>query len=150
MRESLVKAEQKRPKQSAPALPARMETSGQKGKARNLPTFPSMVLSSPSPPTSKRKRKKHFPREERICQVLERELFTQKKALLRPLFKLTSVVGKFTEEPRNFFQAAGVITLKRNTVGGNLRVWNNLTHFQISRWPRFLKNCPNVYKEGPS
>lgn len=63
---------------------------------------------------------------------MERELFAQKKALLRPLFKLTSIVGKFTKEPRNFFQAAGVITLKRNTAGGNLRMWDNLTRAKDS------------------
>lgn len=50
----------------------------------------------------------------------ERELSSQRKALLRPFFKCASVDGKSNEESRNFPNAPGVVTLIRNT-GGNFK-----------------------------
>lgn len=58
-------------------------------------------------------------------QALERDLFFQRKALLRPLFKCLTVDDKCTEDPRNFPNASGVITLIKNT-RGNLKAWNHL------------------------
>lgn len=62
---------------------------------------------------------------EAICQVdrkaLERNLFLRRKALLRPLFKCTSIDFPSMEDPRNFPQVPGVITLIRNA-GGKLKV----------------------------
>lgn len=51
------------------------------------------------------------------------------KALLRLLFKCTSVDGKSVEN-LNFPKAPGEITLVRN-VGGNLKVWGYLVDFQV-------------------
>lgn len=44
---------------------------------------------------------------------------------MKPLFKCTSVDGKTTEDPHNFSNAPGVITLIRN-MGGGLKVWEHL------------------------
>lgn len=55
-------------------------------------------------------------------QALEKDHSFQRKALLRPHFKCTSVDGNSTKDTRNFPNAPGVI---RNT-GGNLKMWSHL------------------------
>lgn len=49
---------------------------------------------------------KTVPERKKLCaidrQALERDPSSQKKVLLRPLFKCTSVDGKSTEDIRNF------------------------------------------------
>lgn len=58
-------------------------------------------------------------------QALERDLSSQRKALLRPFFKCASVDAKSKEDSRNFPNAPRVVTLIRNT-GGNLKAWDQL------------------------
>lgn len=48
-------------------------------------------------------------------QELERDFSSQRNTLLRHLFKLTSVDGKSTGNPRNFDKAPGVIMVVRVT-----------------------------------
>lgn len=58
---------------------------------------------------------------------LEKNLSTQKKALLGLLSKMTTVDGKSMEDPRTFSKIPGIITSIRDTGwGGNLKVWNQL------------------------
>lgn len=116
-------------------------------KSRSLSTSPAQTLSlftftPPHPSTStllatstlpypsrKKKDNNHFPQMDEICKVNRREvdkdLFTQKKALLGPLFKITSINGKSVEDPRNFSKALGMITCVRN-MGNYLKVCSHL------------------------
>lgn len=97
------KAVDKAKTQSASVSPLRMETAGQKGMTRSLPTSPSRAPSFSSPSPLPKEKEKYFSRIETICQVerLKRDLSAQRKALLSPLFKLT-VDEKSTEGPNNF------------------------------------------------
>lgn len=65
--------------------------------------------------------KNSFSKGDAICQInrqfLERDLSSQWKALLRPLF--TPVDFPSTEDPKNIPEVLEVITLIRNSVGGN-------------------------------
>lgn len=56
---------------------------------------------------------------------MERDLSTQKKALMAPLFKITSVNRKSVEESLNFLKASGGISYIRDT-GNYLKVWTHL------------------------
>lgn len=47
-------------------------------------------------------------------QVLERDIYTQKEALLKHLFNVISVEGKSAEDPRNSPQGLGEITQIRH------------------------------------
>lgn len=60
-----------------------------------------------------------------VRQALEWDLSSQRKSLLRYLFKCSTVNSKSTEDPRNFPDDPGRITLLRNT-GENLKVWDHL------------------------
>lgn len=87
-------------------------------------------LSSQNPRHSTSKKKKQYPGEWESCQLdrqaLERDLSSQKRALLRPLFKTSSVDSRPAEDPRNFPKDAGVITWMCNT-GRDLKVRNHLS-----------------------
>lgn len=104
--------------QSTLALPNRIETS-HANKGRILPFSPTKNSPSPSPITTSQptplEKQKPFRGGGGICQVgrkaLEKDLSSQRKALLRPFIKCTSVNLLSTEDPRNFLQAPGVITL---------------------------------------
>lgn len=52
-------------------------------------------------------------------QVLQRDHY-QRKTFLRLSFKLTSVDGKSTDDPRDFDNAPGLITVVRNA---NTKAW---------------------------
>lgn len=58
-------------------------------------------------------------------QDMERDLSTQRKALMAPLFKITSVDGKSVEESLNFPKAPGGISCISDT-GNYLKVWTHL------------------------
>lgn len=69
--------------------------------------------------------------------ALERDLSSQKKTLLRPLFKFTSVDLPLPENSKNFPEAPGVLMLIQNC-GGKLKVWELLDAAKkTSGWPRW-------------
>lgn len=130
-------------------LPAQpKESVGVAQKASSLPQSPNRVPFSPpctpsfssasahnppihffaTTPGQGKNEKEIFPGSDQICKVnmkeLEKNLATQKKALLGLLFKMTKVDGKSMEDPRNFSKIPGVLTSIRDTF--NLKVWNKL------------------------
>lgn len=91
-------------------------------KAKCLPTSPTKVTLSPSTiqalspvSTHTTPRKRNHSSRERLSvkwteRPLERDLSSQRKPLLKPLFKCTSLDYKPTEDPRNFLKTPGVTT----------------------------------------
>lgn len=79
-----------------------------------------------------------------------------RKALLRPLFKYTSVDFPSIEDPRNFPCTPGVFNLIRNT-GGRLKIWDMISAAKESfprlriaqvASPEFAK-VPKTVQRGP-
>lgn len=66
--------------------------------------------------------------------ALERDLSSQRKALLRPLFE-APVDLPLPENPKNFPEAPGVLMLIQNC-GGKLKVWEF--------WDAAKKTFPNI------
>lgn len=117
--------------QSTPVSSARTIPDALPVKMRRLPssTFRAPSFLSAFPNIFQGKKKRIFPKGERICvvdhEVLKRDLSPQRKTHLRPLFKCTSTDRNPTENPRNFPGVFGVITFFRKT-RGNLKVWQHL------------------------
>lgn len=97
------------------------ETSYNIPKVRQGASLPSLHIL--------KKRKKTVPKRGKLYTIvrktLKKDLSSQMKALLRLLFKCTSVDGKSMEDPLNFPKIPGEITLIRN-MGGNLKVFGYL------------------------
>lgn len=97
------------------------------GKAWSLPSSKAQS-PSPNPSQNKKDRKKKQPLRGKMCCVdrkaLESDLSSQRKTLLKPLFKYTSVHVPSTEDPGNFPNAPGLINLIRST-GEKLKVWDH-------------------------
>lgn len=89
------------------SVPVSLEKHHTQGKARSPPSSLYRALSSPSPspnPTQEKKRKKKlFLRGGKLCvadrQALDKNFSSQRKVLLRPLFKCVSVNGKSAKDP---------------------------------------------------
>lgn len=89
-------------------------------------------------------------------QELERDLFSQRETLLKPLFKLTSIDGKSTGDPMNIGMALGVITMVR--IAGT-KAWHFIAEAKDS-FPelqmylgvltRSSKNSQTLFRDGSS
>lgn len=91
--------------------------------------LPTHLLLSLIPPTPRLpippKNRRHSLKGKNMSLALVRGFSSQKKALLRLLFKMTSVDGESVEDPRYFPKAPGVITWIRDT-GRGLNGWHHL------------------------
>lgn len=108
--------------------------------ASPLPPIRAPLASSSSTHTTHPKHKNSlFPKEDDICFIHrlahQRDLSSQRKPHLGPLFKFASIDGKSTEDPKNFPKAPGVITLISNS-GHKLKVWDFLAASK--------KSSPNI------
>lgn len=89
-------------------------------------------LNTPPPNTPHRGTyyKKKFHMGEKSCEVdgisLERHLSSQRKTLLKPLLKVSTVDGRSVEDPRNLPKAYGLITWIWNS-GRDLKLWDHLS-----------------------
>lgn len=92
-------------------------------------TSTPLATSTLPRPSRKKKDNNNFPQMDEICKVNRREvdkdLSTQKKALLGSLFKITFINGKSMEDSCNFHKALGMITCIRD-MGIYLKVCSHL------------------------
>lgn len=78
---------------------------------------------------------------------MERDLSSQKRPILRPLFKVTSFDGKSMEDLSNFPKVPGVIICISDTCRV-LKVWDHFQRLMLVRCLATLLPRENVSKNG--